>query len=259
MSPDESVDLLGVIEDANKVLRTAKRGNNSIRGNNAYAKKFVEAHAKARKAIALLYQKIDGSNNVAKTTLDNISNNSEIFFNPETSESLRQEAEKNIHKLYMTELQLELQKKKKTIEITNDLFPFEIVENTKPYIEKIAMQALGSYDCGWYDASAVMIRRLLETLIIECFEIKSAAPKIKNGEGNFLYLEGLITKLLDEDVKLWNLSRNSKKILPRLKQIGDQSAHSRFFTARQDDIDKLKNDLRIVIEELVHISEIKKN
>jgi len=111
---------------------------------------------------------------------------------------------------------------------------------------------------GWFDSCAVMCRRLLEILIIECFEYKKIASKIKDSDKNFFFLESLIKKLLIEDGKSWHLSRNSKKSLKILKNLGDQSAHSRYFSARQADIDYLKNDFRIIIEELIDISGLKK-
>jgi len=35
--------------------------------------------------------------------------------------------------------------------------------------------------------------------------------------------------------------------------MGDLSAHNRRYIARKNDLDKLKDDLRIVLEELIHI------
>lgn len=142
-----------------------------------------------------------------------------------------------------------------THEPTDQLFPLEIILNTKTHIEVIAKQASGCYDLQYYDASAVMLRRLLETLIIECFETHGIADKILDN-GNFYHLEDLISRFLSED-KSWNIGRTTRKILPNLKKLGDQSAHSRYFTAKKHDIDELKNDLRIVIEELVHIGKLK--
>ncbi|PRG71059.1 hypothetical protein C6T64_16495 [Burkholderia cenocepacia] len=116
-------------------------------------------------------------------------------------------------------------------------------------------QINGSYEGGWYDASAVMIRRLVETLIIEVFEASGIADKIKNSNDDFLFLRDLIGVLIAE--KSWNLSRNAKAALPRLKDVGDQSAHSRRFVAHRQDIDKLIPDLRVVIQELVTLAKLK--
>lgn len=133
------------------------------------------------------------------------------------------------------------------------VFPHSLVKNTRGYIERIAHQINGSYARGWYDACAVMIRRLIETLIIEVFEAHNIEHKIKDPQtGDFLYLKDLIKNTLSETI--WNLTREAKRALPHLKDIGDKSAHSRRFTAHKEDIDKLSNDVRLVVEELKYLA-----
>ena len=127
-----------------------------------------------------------------------------------------------------------------------------LVKNTRGYLEKLAHQINGTYENGWYDGCAVMIRRLIETLIIECFESKAIAHKIQNSTGDFVYLSELISATLSEPS--WNLGRNTKKSLKSLKDIGDKSAHSRRFVAQRRDIDKVIPDIRNVIQELVYLA-----
>jgi hypothetical protein len=133
--------------------------------------------------------------------------------------------------------------------------PRSIVRGTRGYIEKITNQANGCYENGWYDASAVMIRRLIETLIIEAFEKYSIEYKIKNQQGDFLYLRDLISCCLSETT--WNLSRNCKQALPKLKDLGDKSAHSRRYIAVRGDLEPLLSDIRLVIQEFVFLAGLK--
>lgn len=136
------------------------------------------------------------------------------------------------------------------------ILPRALVANTRGYIEKVVDQINGSYENGWFDGCAVMMRRLLETLIIECFEAHNIANKIKNSStGDFLYLSDLIGKTLQEST--WNLGRNTKKALPTLKLIGDQSAHSRRYNAHREDIDKLIPEFRSVCQEFLYIANLK--
>ena len=95
----------------------------------------------------------------------------------------------------------------------------------RTYLDRVLNQANGAFSKGWYDASAVMVRRLVETLIIEAFEKHGLASKIQNSSGDFLFLRDIIDRTLSEPS--WNLSRNTKAALPRLKDVGDKSAHSR--------------------------------
>ncbi len=81
------------------------------------------------------------------------------------------------------------------------------------------------------------------------------ANKIQSQSGDFFYLSDLISCTLNETS--WNLSRNAKQALPKLKDIGDKSAHSRRFNAVRNDIDKISPDLRVVVQELVYLSGLK--
>lgn len=135
------------------------------------------------------------------------------------------------------------------------VFPHTLVKGTRDYIERIAYQINGAYSSGWYDACAVMLRRLIETLIIEAFESHNLQSKIKNPNDDYLYLGDLVTKTLNEPS--WNIGRNAKRALPRLKNIGDQSAHSRRYIAHREDVDRAISDIRTVVQELVYLAKLK--
>jgi hypothetical protein len=138
---------------------------------------------------------------------------------------------------------------------TQSVLPFSVVRNTRGYIERIANQVNGTYENGWYDACTVMIRRLLETLIIEAFEHHKISANIKNNAGDFVYLKDLIDMCVSESA--WNLSRNCKRAMPRLKDIGDKSAHSRRYNAHRGDIAPLLADIRLVVQELIYLAKLK--
>jgi hypothetical protein len=135
------------------------------------------------------------------------------------------------------------------------VLPFSIVRGTRGYIERVANQINGCYENGWYDSSAVMIRRLIETLIIETFEHHGLAVKIQNTSGDFFYLRDLIDACMSEQA--WNLTRNCKLALPKLKDIGDKSAHSRRYNAHRGDIAPLAADIRLVVQELIYLAALK--
>src|SRR5688572_24995084 len=61
-----------------------------------------------------------------------------------------------------------------------------LISGTRGYIETVVQQINGCYENGWYDACGVMIRRLVETLIIEAFEHCKIDSQIKNSSGDFL-------------------------------------------------------------------------
>lgn len=135
------------------------------------------------------------------------------------------------------------------------VLPHSVVSGTRGYIERVVFQINGCYENGWFDAGSVMMRRLIETLIIEAFEAHGIAGQIKKPSGDFLYLGDLISKTLSETS--WNLGRKTRQALPKLKDLGDQSAHSRRYNAHREDIDKILSDFRAVCQELIYLAKLK--
>jgi hypothetical protein len=132
------------------------------------------------------------------------------------------------------------------------VIPQFLFKSTRGYLEKIAFQINTSFEHTCYDASAVMIRRLIEILIIETYEHHGIADRIKDSNGEFLRLENLVNRILSESA--WNLNRNTKRCLKKVKQLGDLSAHSRRYNTTRPDLDKVIVDLRITTEELLYLA-----
>ncbi|MDH3764577.1 MAG: hypothetical protein OER82_02050 [Nitrosopumilus sp.] len=249
--------LVTILEETSKLMKIAKKGKQSIKNaTNSYGRKFISLKSKSSKILKELERKTSGLGDETKSSLINIKNNVDVFFDPNTITKTRNSLFTRILDEYLSNVEPHLNKNKNH-NPSNNLFPLELVDDTKSYIKKTANQACGCYDLDYFDASAVMTRKLLETLIIECFEFHEISSKIKNGNGDFFYLSDLITKFLNEHQKSWNVGRNVRKGLPKLKSVGDRSAHSRRFNAIKPDLEDLREDLRNTIEELVIISKNK--
>ncbi len=74
--------------------------------------------------------------------------------------------------------------------------PSKIWENTRGYIEKVCRQINGCYKHGFCDGAAILIRRLAETLIIECYEHLKRESEIKDSDGHYYMLSDLVDKAL---------------------------------------------------------------
>ena len=133
------------------------------------------------------------------------------------------------------------------------VIPLEIFDETKDYIKKVAIQINGCYRDKYYDASSTMLRRLFETLIIEIYENKKIEDRIKDADGQFLKLNALINRAINE--KGIKMSSQTKQHLPKIKLFGDTAAHSRKIILKKHDIDQYKDEIRLSAEDLV--SEIK--
>ena len=73
--------------------------------------------------------------------------------------------------------------------------------------------------------------------------------------GNFFHLKELVPLTLNEPA--WNLGRKCKRLLPRLKDLGDRSAHDRRFNAQRVQIDRLASDLETVVQEFLSLAGLK--
>jgi hypothetical protein len=238
---------------AREICRKARRHGHPLKGNGFYASKFSDLHADATIALSRIRGDLAHSEG-APAVMADVETMVKTFFDPNGRAGDRLEPFQQLQFLLKTRIEPLLQHSHH--QASDEFFPREIVAGTRGYIETVAEQACGSYDLSWYDAAAVMARRLLETLIIETYEAHRLDSKIKKADGTFHHLSGLIGILASETQ--FNVGRNTKTALPRLKDLGDQSAHNRRYLAKKKDLDDIRRDFRVALEELVHLSKLKK-
>jgi len=237
-SPTEKLAVL--VSQAVKLAKTARRNRKSLSGDNYYANKLVELRADATNIYRDLAPLTPGDSSALAEMLDRV-------FAPTTPPSARVETAREL----IFSLKTTWRSANPAPREGDGLFPLAILSKTKrPYLVIVGRQMNGCFSQGWYDASAVMMRRLLEIVLIEAFEAKGIASKIKDSEGNYLHLSALITAALKE--RKWSLSRNCKKALPLLCGAGHKSAHGRYYHATREDIEGLQPSCRIVLEEFLH-------
>jgi hypothetical protein len=140
----------------------------------------------------------------------------------------------------------------KRIKKSNSVLPSALFHDSKGYIEKVVAQLNASYEAGLFDCCAVMCRRLAETLLIEAYESRSEESKLQDSQGHFLMFSGLLGTV--EKDNCIGLSRNAIRGLKDFKRLGDLSAHNRRYNARQSDIDRVRDGLRVASEELLKIA-----
>ena len=134
------------------------------------------------------------------------------------------------------------------IQATSSVIPSEFVAGTRTYLERMVNQINGSYDSGFYDSSAVILRRMMESLIIEVYLRNERTSEIKND--NVFFALGELTSTLIADQQI-ETSRGLKKGLNLIKDIGDTAAHHRTYITPKQDIDENKTKIRRTIHELL--------
>jgi hypothetical protein len=133
------------------------------------------------------------------------------------------------------------------VEVDGAIVPSEWVAG-RFYLERLCRQINGAYEYGFYDASAVLCRRLMESLIVETYIAAGLQHEIKPA-GAFLMLDGLIAHIRSH--KTIVLGRSSPKTMQAVKELGDTAAHDRTYVTQQKDVDDLKLAYRKLIQELL--------
>jgi hypothetical protein len=133
--------------------------------------------------------------------------------------------------------------------------PEQVWVNTRSYVEKVASQMNGCFQCGFYDAASVLVRRLIETLIIEAYVALKRETEVTGGDGHFLMLNGLINAAIGSAPI--GLGREGDKALRAVKELGDRSAHNRRFVAVKADLEKIQSGVRVMADELIAIARLR--
>jgi hypothetical protein len=117
----------------------------------------------------------------------------------------------------------------------------------RAYIRRIVEQVNEGYFARHYDSAAVMLRRLVESLVIETYVYSGRQGEIRRGSA-FLMLDQLILAF-DKDGSIVK-SRNLVTQLRKVKDVGDSAAHSRTYVTKKADVDDIKFDARRALSEL---------
>ncbi len=237
-SSSASERLEQLAREAIALTKKAKRHKKSLSGDNYYANKLATLRADATNAFRDLAPTSAGDSSAIAELLEAVfSTNAD----PKRRAVATQELCYNLRTTWRSA---------PAPSEDEGLFPLSLLASAKRgYLVSVGRQMNGAYGMSWYDAATVMMRRLVEISVIEAFEAKGLEAKIKDAAGNYLQLSDLISKALAEPS--FNLSRNAKKALPALRDLGHMSAHGRYFTAQKGDIDAIRPGCRIVLEEFL--------
>jgi hypothetical protein len=146
-----------------------------------------------------------------------------------------------------------------TMDHATGFLPEAVWRNTRGYVDAVCRQLNGCFKFAYYDAAAVMLRRLLETLIIESYEHLKREAEIRDGGGQYLMLRDLVERACGEKGHAGlNLGRDSKAALKDARDIGNWSAHARRYNAISTDLTKIQGGVRVVVQELIHIANLKR-
>lgn len=133
----------------------------------------------------------------------------------------------------------------------------ELIDETKfcgkrNYLDRLIQQINSSYSNHCYDACAILMRRLFEVILILSYQHLGIDDQIKDKSGNgYLMLGGIVSNAKNN--LMLKLSR-IKKEFDTFRLVGNFSAHNITYTAGKKDIDDIRINYRVMLEELYNKS-----
>lgn len=149
----------------------------------------------------------------------------------------------------------ELNPKSQEVEDHGAVLPEILYTGMPGYVQSISKQINASYENNIFDGCAVLMRRLEEILLILAYEYLGISAVIKDTSGNYLMLEAIVKNAVG-NAQL-NLSRNSRKTVETIRELGNFSAHKITYTCKREYIEQQINQFRALIDELLHKSGLK--
>ena len=134
-----------------------------------------------------------------------------------------------------------------TIESNSEFLDETLFPESHSYLIRLVKQINASYKNNLYDATAVLIRRVFEILLIKTYQQLGIDSEIKKGDG-YVSLEKIIDNaLLNSKIKF----SRSKRELDNVRNVGNFAAHKIEYNTNRNDLDKIKYSYRAIVEELL--------
>lgn len=135
-----------------------------------------------------------------------------------------------------------------TIESCSELLDEQKFCGKRGYLDQLIHQINHSYAYNCYDAAAVLMRRLFEIALVMSYQKLGIDSEIRDSSGSgYIMLDGIVK----------NAKNNQTLKLSRIKNefdtfriVGNFSAHNITYTAGKKDIDDIKLNYRVMLEEL---------
>ena len=141
-----------------------------------------------------------------------------------------------------------------TVEQLGTILPDDLFNLLPTNVQSLCKQINASYENNLFDCAAVIMRRLLETLLVLSYQKAGVETDIMNG--NYHVTLDKIIKNAEQNVAL-ALSANTKKDMALFKDLGNYSAHKIWYNCTQGDIKPHILKYRAIIEELMYKSGLK--
>ena len=142
------------------------------------------------------------------------------------------------------------------VEQLGSVLPDALFDKLLPNVQSLCKQINASYENNLFDCTAVMMRRLLESLLVLSYQKAGIEAEITDKSGTHHVSLDKIIKNAEQNVTL-ALSSNTRKDMALFKDLGNYSAHKIWYNCTQGDIKQHILKYRVIIEELMYKAGLK--
>jgi hypothetical protein len=145
----------------------------------------------------------------------------------------------------------------KTFEIESDgsILPESLLNKKKTYIQKFGKQINLSYSDNIFDGCAVLMRHMIEICLIHTYENLGIETQIKADPDKYKDLKSIIKDARTNPTLM--LSKESRLCLDEFRTLGNLSAHKLYYNCTFEEINRVKQNFRLLIDELFNKAGIK--
>ena len=140
------------------------------------------------------------------------------------------------------------------VEQLGTVLPDALFDPLPTNVKSLCKQINASYENNLFDCTAVIMRRLLESLLVLSYQKAGIESEIMNG--NYHITLDKIIKNAEQNQALV-LSSNTKKDMALFKDLGNYSAHKIWYNCTQGDIKPHILKYRVIVEELMYKAGLK--
>lgn len=144
-----------------------------------------------------------------------------------------------------------------SIQQSGTILPDALYNGLQSNIQSLCKQINASYENNLFDCTAVIMRRLLESLLVLYYQNSGIESEIMDKSGRYHITLDKIIKNAELN-KTLSLSANTRKEMALFKDLGNYSAHKIWYNCTQQDIKPHILKYRTIIEELMYKSGVKK-
>lgn len=135
-----------------------------------------------------------------------------------------------------------------TIDSDSELIDEKKFIGKRNFLDRLIQQINCSYANNCYDATAVLMRRLFEVLLVLSYQHSGIDNQIKDSTGKgYIMLEGIVKDAKNNSTLKISRIKNE---FDTFRMVGNLSAHNITYTAGKKDIDDIKINYRVMLEEL---------